>query len=224
MTDFSDVLWKKTQSIYHATIYHPFNQELVQGSLPIEKFQFYLKQDVLYLEDFAKALAITGAKLQKQTMFESFLNFSKGALVAETELHKDYFQHFGIQLDIEISYACFSYTNFLLAYAYHRSPEESVAALLPCFWVYREVGKNLYRQFQEKFIEISNHPYQKWITTYSSEEFSLTVDQAISYLNELAKTASPTQLEQMKKAFVYSCRLEWLFWESAYSMNSWQPK
>lgn len=68
-----------------------------------------------------------------------------------------------------------------------------------------------------------NNPYQKWIDTYAGEEFSLAVDKAIEITDETARTTSENARGLMKEAFVKSCRLEWMFWDSAYSLEAWKP-
>lgn len=115
---FSEELWKASAKIINSIHQHPFNRELANGNLEREKFQFYLKQDSLYLIDFARALAITAAKSQCIEDMTSFLQFAQGAIVAERQLHQHYFDLYGITVDVP----------------------QAGHALLPCFWIYREVG------------------------------------------------------------------------------------
>lgn len=85
--------------------------------------------------------------------------------------------------------------------------------MLPCFWIYREVGLHIAKQCVE------DNPYKKWIETYSSQEFSEGVDRAIALLNELASQCPTQSLEKMKKAYTCSALYEWDFWNDAYKMN-----
>ena len=68
-----------------------------------------------------------------------------------------------------------------------------------------------------------DNPYQKWIDTYSGEEFQEIVNKAIDLVDRVAKGASTQQTDRMHEAFVNSTRLEWMFWDSAYQMEQWQP-
>ena len=88
---FSKTVWAEITPIYKSIIEHPFNQELAQGTLAKEKFQFYMKQDSLYLVDFARALALAASKAQNPDDLVLLLDFSKGAIVAERGLHEFYF-------------------------------------------------------------------------------------------------------------------------------------
>ena len=143
---------------------------------------------------------------------------SKGAVIAERGLHEFYFDFYGIKLDVEKAPGCFTYTNFLISITTHGSYEESLAALLPCFWIYQEVGLHIHGN------SVAKNPYQKWIDMYSGEEFQSVVKNAIGLTDRIAKDVNDKQLQKMKEAFIKSTQLEWLFWDSAYRMENWQPK
>jgi thiaminase/transcriptional activator TenA len=193
----------------------PFNRELSQGTLPQEKFIDYLSQDALYLSDFAKALAITAARISNNAQFQEFIQFSLEAIQAERSLHAKYI---GTMPTQEQSPACFMYTNYLLRMASLASVEEALASLLPCFWVYREVGMTIARN------QRANNPYHEWIALYSSEQFDSSVRSAIAITSELGNAASEPAKEKMISAFVRSTQLEWLFWDSAYRQEKWLIK
>ena len=214
---FSKTAWAAIEPVYQAIIAHPFNQELAQGTLAKEKFQFYMKQDSLYLVEFARALALAASKAQNPDDLVLLLDFSKGDIVAERGLHEFYFDFYGIRLDVSPAPGCFTYTHFLMATATHASYEEALAALLPCFWIYREVGMHIHRHAAQ------DNPYQKWIDTYSGEEFQQIVQNAIDLTDRVAKGVHPEQTRRMHAAFVHSTRLEWMFWDSAYHMEAWKP-
>jgi thiaminase/transcriptional activator TenA len=215
---FRETLWQAIVPIYQAILDHPFNRELAEGTLSRERFAFYMQQDALYLLDFGRALALIGGRSDTPARMLAFIRFAEGAVVVERALHQEYFKLFGITEPLTTpSPACFAYTNFLLATAACRSYEEGVAALLPCFWIYRAVGTHIYQH------AAANNPYQKWIDTYAGEEFGRLVEQAIAITDEVAEQTTPRLREAMKAAFVTSSRLEWMFWDSAYRLERWQP-
>ena len=98
----------------------------------------------------------------------------------------------------------------------HRSYEEGLAALLPCFWIYREVGIHIHKNSAD------NNPYQKWIDTYSGEEFAKIVQDMIDLTDRSADIASPEIRKLMLQAFVHSTNLEWMFWDGAYNLETWE--
>ena len=171
---FTGTLWNQIQPIYDKILEHPFNQEFIQGSLSREVFQFYLKQDSLYLLDFSRALALIGAKSTSPNRVVQFLEFAQGSIAAERGLHEQFFAEYEIEVNVPKAPGCLSYTNFLLATAALQPHEEAIAAVLPCFWIYREVGRYIAQH------AVSNHPYQQWIDLYSGEEFAKAVASAIA--------------------------------------------
>jgi len=214
---FTALLWQTIAPIYQAIIEHPFSRELADGTLSQERFEFYIQQDALYLADFGRALAMMGGRSAIPERMLDFVKFAEGAIVVERALHQEYFRLLNIAGAAIQSPSCFAYTNFLLATTACRSYEEGIAALLPCFWIYREVGTHIHGN------AASNNPYQRWIDTYASEAFARLVDKAIAISDETADRASPTGREAMRGAFVTSSRLEWMFWDSAYRLERWQP-
>ena len=214
---FTKRLWDEIAGIYEAIIDHPFNRELAQGILPIEKFKFYIQQDALYLVDFSRALAIVGSKALVPGRILDFLEFAKDGLVVERALHEEYFRRFDVTPDVDQAPACFAYTNYLIATAAHRSLEEAAAALLPCFWIYREVGMHIVGR------SVPDNPYQLWIDTYAGEEFAAAVKRAVEITEEVAAGTTAQGRQRMSQAFVLSSRLEWMFWDSAYRMETWKP-
>lgn len=215
---FTDTLWQEIGPIYQAIIEHPFNMELANGTLHRQRFEFYIQQDALYLADFGRALAIVGSRSAIPERMLDLIRFAEGAVVVERALHEEYFKLFNIASPTTMqSPSCFAYTNFLIATTSHRSYEEGVAALLPCFWIYRAVGTHIYES------SAASNPYQRWIDTYASEEFGRLVDRAIGIADETAGKTSEAARGLMKEAFVISSRLEWLFWDSAYRMETWKP-
>ncbi len=212
---FTDKLWKETREIYDKILLHPFNQELMKGILDEKIFSFYINQDSLYLVEFGKALAVTAGRATDANTIIQFATFANDAIVVERLLHKGYFEKFNIQVKREPSPTCFNYTNFLLAVCSTGNYEEAVTALLPCFWIYREVGNYIFKYAQE------NNKYSEWIKTYSSKDFTESVDKMIEITNKTANAVSQNQKNKMLEKFVYSVKLEYMFWDSAYKQEEW---
>lgn len=209
----SNLLWQQLLPTYQKIVTHPFNVELADGSLSPERFQFYMQQDACYLISFSKALALIAGRANSSQMISQFLTFSLYALVAERELHAHFLTPSSNYDTIDPSPACVAYTQYLIATAATASLEEAIAAILPCFWIYAQVGQHIANHSKK------NNPYELWIKTYSSEEFSDGTNQAISLLDEIAAHSSPKLLLRMQEAFEYSSLFEWHFWNDAYNMT-----
>lgn len=212
---FTDHLWNRIKPIYDDILDQPFIRRLADGTLPRETFLFYLKQDTLYLQDFTRALAQAGIRSGENEYMHAFLEFAVGAIAVERQLHEDFYDRYNTSLDVKKSPACFMYTHYLLSRAATGSYAELIGALLPCFWIYREVGLEIYNKASE------DNPYSVWIDTYAGEEFNKSVNHAIEITDAVAGEASGKQREEMEEAFVYSTLLEWMFWDSAYRSESW---
>lgn len=210
---FSDTLWQQVISIYQKIIAHPFNSELAQGTLSYDRFIFYMEQDAYYLINFARALGFIAARANSSHIIHHFLNFALGALIAERELHAKFLPGRKDFDSIEPSPACMAYSQYLIATAATAPLEEAIAAVLPCFWIYREVGQSIAVHATE------NNPYMRWIDTYSSQEFSDGTEQAISILDKVANQCHKSSLVRMQNAFEYSIIFEWHFWNDAYNME-----
>jgi thiaminase (transcriptional activator TenA) len=219
MRSFSDEAWRRTTQLREAIHALPFNTELAAGSLPRERFQNYIIQDALYLAQFSRALAIAAARAPDTATMQSFAQSALGAVAVEQALHRRYLQDFGVDPasigSAEPSPDCLAYTNFLIAAAYHRPWEVLVAALLPCFWIYWDVGCAIARKAAPE------NPYRAWIDTYADERFGEAVQRVIAASDRAAEAATARTRTEMLAAFVRACQYEWLFWEGAYQRRSW---
>ena len=212
---FSEYLWNQIHPIYEKIVTHPFNVELANGVLSEERFIFYMHQDSAFLVEFSKALAIIASRVCSISLMNHFLHFSLETLNGERELHS-FFITPNPNMPIVPSLACMAYTRYILATAVISSVEEGVAAILPCFWIYREVGKFLIKG------STKNNPYSLWIDTYSSKEFSEATDLAIEIVDTMADQCTRDQLERMKAVFEHCSLFEWHFWNDSYSMKTFR--
>lgn len=213
---WTEQAWKKIEEKYSAILNMPFVQELADGTLPKNKFQFYMAQDSLYLEHFGRALALIGAKSHDIGDALAYLRFAEGAIVVENALHESYFMDFGVTDKGKIQPACHHYTHFLKSTAAFEPVEVAMAATLPCFWIYKKVGDHIYKGQQTV-----NNPYQRWINTYGGEEFSDSVQQAIMICDLAAERATPVTRARMTEAFIHASHLEYHFWDAAYTGRTW---
>ncbi len=199
----------------------PFNAELAAGSLRRERFQHYITQDALYLGQFSRALALAAAKAPDSETLRDFAQSAVGAVSVERSLHEHYLRAFGVDpaalAAAEPAPDCLAYTSFLLATAYHEPWEVLVAALLPCFWIYWDVGCEIAN------IAAPDNPYRAWIDTYADPRFGEAVQAVIAVADRAAAAASDRLCEQMLAAFSRATQYEWLFWDGAYHRRGWPP-
>ena len=212
---WSEKAWKRIEKLYDTIIHMPFNQELMKGTLPKEKFKFYMTQDAIYLGEFSKALSTISSKMEDTDHMLAFSQFATEAVVVERALHESYFQELGLDTNAKPSPGCLLYTSYILKECAYGNLEYGLAAVLPCFWIYKEVGDYIYENQSE------NNPYHRWIETYAGEEFAESVSKAIEITDFYAEKAGVEQQERMLDVFEKASQLEWIFWESAYQLEEW---
>jgi thiaminase/transcriptional activator TenA len=219
MTAFSMTAFEETARLRRRIRDMPFNAELAAGTLAPERFRFYMLQDALYLAEYARALALASARSTEADAVARFARCAEGAIVVERALHEGFFARFGLSAAAvaasEPSPTCLAYTSFLLAAAGTQSYEVLIAALLPCFTVYREVGLDISRR------ATARNPYQAWIDTYADPAFGETVDAVTAIVDRSAAATGPARRAAMSHAFLRSTQFEWMFWDSAYRQEAW---
>ena len=209
----------QTLSIRQAILEHPFIRGIGDGSLPVDRFKYYVIQDYVYLIDYSRALAIASARaidLQDMSWFAGLLDET---LNQEMALHRSYCQEFGINLQelesVEPASTTKSYTNFLLKTAYQGSFGELVASLLPCQWGYWEIGDHLLK----RGLPTSAPLYAQWIKMYTSEEFTELAHQIREMADRIGGGAGLAEQAAMRQAYTDSVRLEHRFWDMAYGLE-----
>lgn len=218
-SSFTDGLWASIGPIYAAILRHPFITGLTDGSLPRERFEFYAVQDALYLREFARALALAGARAPKDDWIALLAEHAAGAIRVERTLHEGFFREFDLSEEDVASTppapTTQAYTDYLLAVAYEAPFHEALAALLPCYWIYWEVGKALARAGSPDPL------YARWIATYDSAEFGAVVRAVLDATNEVALEVGDSGRAAMRRHFHTTSRYEWMFWDMGHRRERW---
>jgi thiaminase/transcriptional activator TenA len=219
---FCAQLREEARDIWDGWHQHPFITGIGDGSLEREKFVYWIKQDYLYLQDYARVMALAGAKANNLADMQSFARLMDGILNTEMDLHRNYCARFGItarELDtLEKVPTCQAYTDFLVRTAALEPVGVTVAALLPCIWGFYEIGTRL----QAVGNTGPDNPYRDWIAMYSSPEFARLSQWSKELMEKYAQQAGAGEREQMKKAFLISSKYESLFWEMAHTLEGWK--
>ncbi len=216
---FTAELWAAIAPIYAKILAHPFVRGLTDGSLPREAFRFYAVQDALYLREFARALSLAAARAPRDEWIIMFDEHAAGALRVERALHEGFFREFGLGPDdvaaTPLAPTNRAYCDYLLAVAYGAPFAEAMAALLPCYWIYWEVGKALERAGSPDPL------YRRWIGTYASEEFGGVVRGVLDATDALAPHLDADARAAMRRHFVTTSRYEWMFWDMGWRREAW---
>ncbi len=216
---FSQEAWARNRAAYETIRTMPFNAELAAGTLSAERFRRYIVQDAHYLIGFGRALALAAAKAPHPDRIVQFARGAETAIVVERTLHGGFFETYGIDAGTfaatPLSPACDHYVAWLMATAYAEPYEVVLGALLPCFWIYAEVGRDIFSRAG------ADNPYRAWIDTYAGADFAAAVAAMIAATDEAATDASPILRQRMQMAYAHATRLEYGFWDGAYRDLSW---
>ncbi len=215
MDKFSDGLWNLAAPVWDAVKHHPFLRELEVGTLPLDKFRFYILQDYIYLGAFGRAAA-SALSISPDTPTARRL-LRRVTTPVERPLHAQLFEALDVS-DSEISYSSPSPTN--LAYMNHIETSIriggiacGVAALLPCPRIYHEVGK---------IIREPDHPiYKMWQATYADGLLEESSAAWSSLVDDMAAASGPHTRARMTEAYLISAKYEHMFWTMAYNLEQW---
>lgn len=216
--DFCEEIRRKTDVYWEASFKHPFVQGIANGTLPLEKFKFYMMQDAYYLKHYTKILALSAAKATEEEHVQYFLKTAQFIHEAELELHRTTFKQLHVTEDdfaqFKVAPATYNYVNHLYHAVHNGGVEEAFAALVPCPWLYQEIGQKIKTAQPEQAL------YREWIALYSSDEMVQTVAEQREILNHFARNNTQKQ-GVLRDHFERSCYYELLFWDMAWTGQSW---
>jgi thiaminase/transcriptional activator TenA len=216
---FSAAMRARTAGLLARTTAMPFNAELAAGTLDRERFRRYIVQDALYLAEYGRALALIGSKAQRPGHVAWFAKAAEGIITAERSLHEHYFGGYGLTpaeaAAVEPSPACLLYTSFLLVAAHQEGFAVGVAAVVPCFRVYWDVGRHIAAH------AAPDNPYQAWIANYSDPAFGTSVAAVEAIADAEAEAGGESLRTRMAYAYLRAAQLEWMFWDACYRGEDW---
>ena len=210
-----DPLWRKEHN-------HPFVQGIGDGTLAVDKFQYYLKQDFVFLIGFSRAIAIAIAKANNLDDMSWFSRLLNETLNTEMDLHFSYCREFGLSEE-EIAQTVPSptteaYINHLLQVANNGTTLETAVAILPCSWGYSEIGKKL----EAQGLPTEAPLYSRWIEMYSSPDFEELAKDLRNFIDREHDKLHEDGRMKLVNIFFKSSEYEYRFWDAAFRMECWQ--
>lgn len=217
---FREELWKSVADVYRAIIGHGFIRGLSDGSLPLGIFQEYVVQDTLYLSQFSRAVAVTATKAPSDEIAVPLLSSARDMLLIErVRLHEFLLSEWRIGSESissrRMNQANLGYTNYMMRTVIERPFHEALGAVLPCFWIYGEVGKELLKKGS------TDPTYKRWIDTYASEDYGKAVERVIIMTEKEAARLTDGQRSDVMGRFRLSAVYEYLFWDTVYREERW---
>lgn len=212
-------LWNEIQPTFTAILAHPFLTGLTNGSLGPDVFAWYLAQDVHYLRDYARALSVVAARAPTLADTAMFARHAADVFEVELALHSALLPEFGLDTATfgaaSVAPTTRAYTSYLLATAYSGSFADGLAAVLPCYWIYAEVGAMLVEHGSPE------GRYQRWIDSYSGDQFAAIVAEVLELADRTGPTLSAAAETVARAHFATTARYEWMFFDAAYRREDW---
>ncbi|MDF2724166.1 MAG: thiaminase [Paenibacillus sp.] len=216
---FSKSLREAVDASWQASFTHPFVTGIADGSLPLDRFKYYVLNDSYYLSNFAQVQAIGAAKAGDMHTVNRMAAHVQGTYEAEMALHRKFSEMLGITDEekrlFQPAPTAYAYTSHLIRAAYTGHLGDIMAAILPCYWLYYEIGEKLQGAQPEEPI------YREWIAAYGGDWFQHLVQEQIDRIDAIAESVTEADRERMKRHFVISSQYEYWFWDMAYKLERW---
>ncbi|WP_324665540.1 thiaminase II [Haloarcula sediminis] len=217
---FTDELAEVGDPVWDAIVAHPMVEQLGEGTLDEAPFRYWVRQDYLYLVEYARVFALGAANAPDLERMGTFAELLDSTLNTEMDLHRAYAAEFGISgADLEAtepSPTTRAYTDFLVRTAATGTFGDLVAVLLPCMWGFNETARRL---------DATGRPdhdgYSEWIAMYAGEDFTELTEWCKGLMDDVAADATVAERERYRDIFRMSARYEYRFWDAAWREEGW---
>jgi thiaminase/transcriptional activator TenA len=217
---YSSFLRREANPIWERILVHPFLTEMAKGTLPLNKFQYYLKQDHSYLFDYSRFLGLAASRCETLEQVFFFSEILSSEFHFEIEMQRTLANKVGLNpmelAATKMAPTTKAYTSFLLKVAATEGIGEIVAAMSPCPLTYAEIGETMILKDAEKV-----PAYACWLASYRSKEALEVCIGIRQMIDSLGASATISQRQRMLQNFLDASRYEYLFWDMAYNMEQW---
>ena len=218
---FTDELAEIGDPVWDAIVAHPMVEQLGKGTLDEEPFRYWVRQDYVYLVEYARVFAFGAATAPDLDRMGTFAQLLDSTINTEMDLHRAYAADFGIsEAELEAtapSPTTRAYTDFLVRIAATGTFGDLVAALLPCMWGFNETARRL-----DKRGRPDHEGYSEWIAMYAGEEFTDLTEWCKELMDDVAADATTAKRERYRDIFRTSARYEYRFWDAAWREEGWE--
>ncbi len=214
-----DEIRQESADIFEKIHEHPFVQQILEATLPLDQFEYYCEQDDLYLEGWAEIILSLIGRLSTHSLSED-PDFFADLVFIQTHLNN-------VKQMIKAglfnpkrkdnSFARADKSTLVASYLEHLhkasrldSIAVGLASLFGCYDLYRQIG--VYSKKQE-FTE--THPYYTWLSANYDEEFVETAERIFKLTQRIAEFECTTGILTDRASVIdvasQSYRYEWDF-------------
>ncbi|WP_069807533.1 thiaminase II [Vulcanisaeta thermophila] len=216
----TDELRARVYDIWRAILTHPFVVELFRGTLPLEKFRFYVIQDYNYLITLTKCQALIASKFDDPALMREVLELALADVSTELENYNKLLSRLGLSLEYVVkvrpSPTNTAYMNYLLSTCSLGSAWEGLVAILPCYWTYLEIAQSHVDDLRGNPMDV----YREWAMVYLSSEYRGIVERLRRIIDEHGDYLG-RDFDKLLSIFRQASVYEYMFWDMAYRQEGW---
>ena len=205
-------VWAGSARIFEGIKGLPFIKELADGSLDPSRFDRYIAQDELYIGNYGRQMFQLADMMPDPEQREMFRAFAQSGIDGEKAMHELLIARFGIDTEVKASTVTSTYNNHTQAAIDSGSKEVALAAMLPCMWIYNEVGLYIL-----SIASLEGNPYKEWVLEYGNEEFTEGVNAVLALADGWAAAADDATRAAMTRAYLEAALFEYAFWDYGYN-------
>ena len=204
-------VWAESARIFEGIKDLPFIKELADGSLEPSRFDRYIAQDEIYIGNYGRQMFQLADMMTDPGQQEMFRLFAQSGIDGEKAMHELLIGRFGIDTQVTPSVVTSTYNNHTQAAIDSGSKEVALAAMLPCMWIYNEVGLYI-----RSIASLEGNPYKEWVLEYGNEEFTEGVNSVLALADEWAEAVDEDTRARMTRAYLEAALFEYAFWDYGY--------
>ena len=204
-------VWAESAKIFEGIKGLPFIKELADGSLDPSRFDRYIAQDEVYIGNYGRQMFLLADMIPDPAQQEMFRAFAQSGIDSEKAMHQLLISRFGIDTEVKSSIVTSTYNGHTQAAIDSGCKEVALAAMLPCMWIYNEVGLYI-----RSIASLEGNQYKEWVLEYGNEEFTQGVNSVLALADEWAAATDDATRAKMTHAYLEAALFEYAFWDYGY--------
>jgi thiaminase (transcriptional activator TenA) len=216
----SVALRNRGKAAWAAATSHPMVAEIGAGTLPHRIFRGYFEQNILYLQDYARSVALIVGKAPDLDAIVVLTRFLQQIVMTEIPANIAFLKRLGGSPAETSAYhpVTYNYTRHLLYCAAQGTCADGLAALLPCQWSYGELAVPLMASPPVDSV------YVDWVSMFGDDSYRALINESSGLLDRLTYPGDDGTMDRLASVFDASTRYEVQFWDMAYGVSqSWPP-
>lgn len=195
---------------------HPFNIALFKGILHPTTFEFYLKDDFIYLQQFSLSLNELSIRCSASNpqLSADLLYLSEDVVESEKQMQIHYKKQLQYHNNSKAGTVISSYIEHQKQSISNQPFPVALCSVLPCFWIYYQLG--IIHQDTSKN---DDNPYKEWISTYSSASFINATLMLADSVDCLAENSSHEVKQLIQYEFQQGTQYELAFFNDVWSKS-----